>query len=366
MSCKTPKSRVLVSGTMRGGSSLVSNVLNAHSEIMVLGEYVHFFRFIYDCYNPLNRKSIGKMLDEMHARLFYRYKVSIDKNSILKDIDTNGYTYTSVYDSITRYYSKKLGKQIAGEDAALNWTTIPDYLKLFPDAKVIQIIRDPRSVLASWHKASYQKVNYLDAIFNCIDNMDKCSYYSKVFPNTTYIYVKYEDIINNPEKVARRFCELIGIEFESIMIKPDKWDDIFDGVYVKRGWSSHVGKMTKGFDSSRMDAWKESLEDWELCLCELLAKDRLMKFGYELSGKLFDGETVFKAIDKLRSTPFLHKRFLGWLTSNQGAEGYPDNPRDPSTWGATEKNKELFLNTEDGKAYLKAIEEIRNKYSLHI
>jgi len=357
-----PEGNILVSGTMRGGSSLVSNILNSHSKVLILGEYIHFFRFIYKHYDPLTRRNVEKMLNEMNARLYYRYRVNIDIKSVLEDVDSVGISYNSIYDAIMRFYLKKLGKRIAGEDAALGWSTIPEYLRLFPDAKVIQICRDPRSVLASWHKASYQKINYLDAIFNCIDNMDKCSYYASLFPKEKYIYVKYEDVINNPEKEAKRFCELLDIEFEEIMIHPEKWDDMFDGTYVRRGWSSHIGKITKGFDASRMGAWKDSLEDWELCLCESLAKDRLEDFGYKLSEKHFTVGDVNRGLDVMRKSPYLYKRFLNWFTSNQGGEGNPDDPRDPKTWGATEKNKELFIHTEDGIAYLKAMEEIKNKY----
>ena len=120
--------------------------------------------------------------------------------------------------------------------------------------------------------------------------------------------------------------------------------------------------MTKGFDSSRMGAWKDSLEDWELCLCEYLAKDRLNEFNYELSDNKFTAGDIHKGLDALRKSPYLYKRFLTWFTSNQGGEGNPDDARDLGTWGSTEKNKELFIHTEDGKAYIKAMEEIKNKY----
>jgi len=52
MSFNQVKKRIMVAGTLRGGSSVVYNALNAHSKIMILGEYVHFFRFIYKHYDP--------------------------------------------------------------------------------------------------------------------------------------------------------------------------------------------------------------------------------------------------------------------------------------------------------------------------
>ncbi len=161
-------------------------------------------------------------------------RFNLDVEEILKGIDSSGYNYSSVYEAIMRFYLKRLGKVVAGEDVALHWTKIPEFLRLFPEAKIIQIYRDPRSIVASWGKASYQKADYLISIFNCLDNFDKSIYYSKYLPKENYLLVRYEDSILAPKKMARELCDFIGVDFEPLMIQPEKWDDIFDGVYVKR------------------------------------------------------------------------------------------------------------------------------------
>ena len=363
MKDQLPAGRIFISGTMRGGSSVTSNVLNAHSKILVMGEYVHFFRFIYKHYDPLNRNNVERMLKEMHARLYWRYKVEVEVEDILEDIASVGYTYKNVYDAIMRYYLIKFGKSICGEDAALEWRNIPEFLSIFPDAKVIHVCRDPRSIVASWSKASYHEIDNLVTIFNCIDALDKCIYYKKILPKKNFYYFRYEDLIRKPEVEVSKLCNFLEIEQEPLMLQPEKWDDVFDGVYVKRGWSSHVGVMTKGFDISRVDAWKQSLEDWKLCLCECLAKERLEEFGYELSGRKFDVDTIYKGINTLRNSNLLYKCLSVWLSQNQGFQGPPSDPRDPRTWGMGSKGKKKkFVDSEDGKTYLKVISEIRKSY----
>ena len=39
--------RILIIGTLSGCSSVVNNALNAYLEIMILGEHVHFLRFLF-------------------------------------------------------------------------------------------------------------------------------------------------------------------------------------------------------------------------------------------------------------------------------------------------------------------------------
>lgn len=355
-----PRGKLLISGTMRGGSSLVSNILNAHSEVLVVSEYIHFFRFLYRKSEPVTESSIKQSLEEMRLRLFYRYDIPLDSSTIFADVIASGISYQNLYNAILRHLLNQTGKLIGGEDAALNWTTIPEYFRLFPEGKVVQIVRDPRAVLASWHKLSYQKVGYLDAIFNCIDNMDKCLTYQSLYSDKDYMSVRYEDVVGQPEVISKKLCEFLEIEFQPLMIAPKQWDSVFDGVLIKRGWSSHTGSMkNRGFDESRLTAWESILEDWELCLCEHLVNDRLCKFGYEFSGKMFTQPDFMKGIDYLRNDPFLAKRYMKWFLSNEGSEGHIDDPTDPFSWGATGENKSKFVDTPKGKAFLKELELIR-------
>jgi hypothetical protein len=360
LSDEIPKKRFLISGTMRGGSSLVSSILNAHSNVLALGEYIHFFRFLYREADPPNVESFSQKLEEMRLRLFYRYNLQFESDRVLADVRDKGVSYQNLYDAVLRYFLEQAGKEIGGEDAALNWTTIPEYLRLFPDGKVIQIIRDPRAVLASWHKSSYHETKYLDAIFNCIDNMEKCLTYQKILSQDNYMFVRYEDVITQPEETARKFCEFIGIEFEPLMIHPERWDELFDGVLVKRGWSSFTGSMkNKGFDKSRMNAWEKNLDDWELCLCEMLTGERLTKFDYDFSEKKFSHTEINKSVEILRQDSFLVSRYMKWFLTNEGSEGYPEDPTDPFSWGGSEDYKKRFVDTKKGKEYLSKMAKLQ-------
>ena len=42
---------------MRTGGSLVSNLLSTHKDLLILTDIVHFFRYLYNKYNPINRKA---------------------------------------------------------------------------------------------------------------------------------------------------------------------------------------------------------------------------------------------------------------------------------------------------------------------
>ena len=357
-----PKKRLFIAGTIRGGSSVVYNSLNAHSEIMVISEYVHFFRFIYNNYQPLTRNNVKKMLEEMQARLLYRNKIKLDIEQIQDELDLSVYTYANIWDAIMRFFLNKLNKIIAGEDAPNSTDSIPKFLSLFPDAKIIHVYRDPRAVLSSWKKTSRHTVEHLGVLFNCMNNLSRCRYYKSILPKNTYLSVKYEDFIQNPEPEINRLCDFVGVKYEPIMARPEKWNEVFDGVYIKRGSSSFIGEMKKGFDASRINAWKKDIEDWELCLCEWLMKYLLEEFGYELCDNSYDINTIFRGLDSLRNNRYLFRMFSKWLANDQGSDEYPKNPCDPFTWGLPLEMFKKFVDTEDGNKYLKAIEDINKRY----
>ena len=94
------KQRIFITGTMRTGSSLLSNALSVHSKMMILSDCVHFFRFIYKRYEPLTEKSVHKMLLYQKARLYYRMSIEMDPEAILENIKERGFTDDVIYDEI--------------------------------------------------------------------------------------------------------------------------------------------------------------------------------------------------------------------------------------------------------------------------
>ena len=46
----------ILTGTMRTGGSLLINLLSIHSKVVIINERLHFFRFMYEKYNPINLK----------------------------------------------------------------------------------------------------------------------------------------------------------------------------------------------------------------------------------------------------------------------------------------------------------------------
>lgn len=354
--------RIFITGTMRTGSSLVSNALSVHSKILILSDRVHFFRFIYKRYDPLNENNIHKMLLHQKARLYYRFGVNLDVNTILKNIKGRKFTYSVIYDEIMKYYLRRTDKEIWGDDPALQWREIPLFLKLFPYGKVIHFFRDPRAVLVSWKKSSGLPNNgYLNSLFNSIDSLKFVKKLSDSLSAESYFPLKYEDLVSNPEKWIKKLCEFLNIDFEKAMLQPEKWESILKETPVELGKSSFDGTVV-GFSPKRANRWKEVIENWELCLVESLAGTLLIDHGYNLTKKKFSASDFALALEKIKQNDFLLKQLYKYLVRNEGTNKYPTEPTDYRNWGAPNDPSKWFKDTPQAKEYLKEVKKINEKF----
>ena len=53
-------------GTMRTGGSLLSNLLSVHKDLIIITDIVHFFRYVYKKYDPIDQ---NYKLYELRAEL---------------------------------------------------------------------------------------------------------------------------------------------------------------------------------------------------------------------------------------------------------------------------------------------------------
>ena len=210
----TKMPRVYVSAPMRSGSTLVSNILNAHSKVQII-ENFHFKRFIFNKGGPLTKKIVAFKLREMGIRLKIRYNIRINEEKVLKKIFKKKLTYKNIYDELMKeQLNINPNINIVGEDSAMNWRFIETFCKYYDNAKVIHIIRDPRSIFASWKQATYQKKDYWGCIMNCIDNMNYAKYYDNKIDKKKYMIVKFEDILLKPKYFAKKISKFLKIKYE--------------------------------------------------------------------------------------------------------------------------------------------------------
>ena len=158
----------------------------------------------------------------------------------------------------------------------LGWRHIPNFIEMFPQAKVIHMYRDLRAVVSSFSRTSNMPDNlYLNSIFNWIDSINCLNSYKKRLSKKQYYILKFEDIHENPDGISKSLCKFLGINHEQIMLQPEQWSNSYDRNFVSTNISAYTKEKVVGFDFNRTKQWKKSIRIDDLHLVEFLAGDKL-------------------------------------------------------------------------------------------
>jgi hypothetical protein len=312
-------SPIFVTGTWRCGSTLVSRMLNAHPDISLIYDGVHILNFIsekeiYDN-SLMNIKEKKSKIDFIIKRRFNK-KINIDFSNI-------NYFYKSILSQLNLVKNKL----IYGEKSNIQWRNIPKFFKIFPNGRVLHIIRDPRAVLASWKNFTYAKgYKYIDSIFNSYDSMTYGKIYLKEYANKKYSLIKYEDLVLNPKKTINSVMKKFKIKYSHKMINFNNFENNNGKKWISN--SSFNLKKKKQIYKNNIDQWKTKLEINEITLCEKLIGEIMSDFGYisTINSKNITSEEKKKFSNffkKILNNSFLREALIKLIFFSQGQQRFP-------------------------------------------
>ena len=179
---------IFIVGVPRSGSTVVEKIIGSNSPQILLGEETRILDNFIQKENLLARPKKDLIREGDQSKLIEQYKQK-------KLIKTEG---------DFRFTDKSLE----------NFFFIGLIQQLFPEAKIINCVRDPLSSIMSILQNNLLYLSWahnLDHIFQYFENYHKIlNYWIKLFPNSIY-HLKYEDLVEEPEIETKRlmnFCEL--------------------------------------------------------------------------------------------------------------------------------------------------------------
>lgn len=318
---------IFISGLYRSGTTLVTRMLNNHPSLSVTYDSVHFMRFSYDKYNPIALKeNYSSLIKEIQERIHRRWEMSFDAQAVIDKLNLEPYLdYADVYDALMQEILLKPKKEALrwGEKTNVCWGQIPNFLKMFPEGKTIHVIRDPRGVLSSFKNMTEEPgLRYLDTAFAALNSFHSAQDYLKTIPENNFYCLKYETLISNPKKELKALCDFLEIEFDPIMTDHTKFTD-----RTGKFWSgeSSFEPLICGISDKPVDRWKEKLTKVEVFFMEMILREQMVHFGYELCASAL-GKDEWDELYGILSDPFINQRYNYWLKTGKGTEAYPSDP----------------------------------------
>lgn len=345
------KNQIFITGVYRSGTTILTGLLGAHRDIDIGHPSVQYFRYIVK--KNISPSFYKDIVNSINERISFRYNIFLDTKKIIHEIEKlpkDQVTHKLIYDLVMRSLHNNSGKRW-GEKSLLEWTNIPTFLKMYPTGKTIQIIRDPRDVVASYKHMTYEtQEKYLDAIFNCLDSMQHAINYSKNLSKEKYYLVKFEDLVSDRMNQIKMICDFLEIDF----IESDYEDN-----NIKEGVGEGIVHLTIQTQSSFPNSSQKSFKRWdknlsknELDLTEAVLYDCMNYFGYELS-ESYKNNSYAWLLKIFKDNNLINERFMHFLDTGNGAEGFPSDPTDPKNWGSSTLNQGKELGKGAANAYKK-------------
>ncbi|MHB1187360.1 sulfotransferase family protein [Thiobacillus sp.] len=205
------------------------------------------------------------LADEYFRILKKSYKVEISKSELLGQISSN--TYANLMHAVLQSVAAHLGKEIVGGKCpSLGWDLDAVYA-MFPNAKVVNVVRDGRDCALSHYRMSWGFRNAYVAARQWLDYMQRTRAAGERVGPGQYMEFRYEDLLRNPAHVLARL-ELFILGREDASIHACALAEIGDN-----GFTGNFNK------------WKTEMSPREQAIFESEAGSMLEKLGYELTGR---------------------------------------------------------------------------------
>jgi len=317
---------IFVTGIYRSGTTLISRMLNNHPDLSITYDSVHFMRFSFNNYNPVqNESNYLKLITEISERIKKRWDLTLDTDNIVKKIkQCKVPDYSIIYDTImSSLLLQNSNAKHWGEKTNVCWRKIPDFLSMFPDGKTILMIRDPRDVFLSYKKMTTEPgLRYTDSAFACLDSFKIAKKYLNELDDDRFCIIKYEELVANPVPILNRICNFLEIQYDPIMLESEKFKD-------KSGnaWESNTSFSEKmqGISQNAVSRWKKSISNVELFFIEMILREQIQEFDYEL-GAIPLTKSEWDELFTILNDDFVKDRYRYWLKTGQGHQKYPNEP----------------------------------------
>jgi len=214
---------LFIVGMPRSGTKLLRDLLNGHTQISIPMAETHFI--------PYYIKRFGKSSPLRDPRIYTQFYTHFSRTPFFQNMQQKGMvlwqeeleriadlgSWPSVFETILRFYAT------GGHAKGYIWgDKTPGYInhmvllkRIFPEAKFLHILRDPRdyalSVNRAWGKSIYRAAD------RWRETMEVARRTGLVL-GPDYKEIFFEHLLEEPEKVLSNVCEFLGLDFISEML----------------------------------------------------------------------------------------------------------------------------------------------------
>jgi len=304
---------IFIVGYMHSGTTLLRKIIGHHPDVYSIRAETMFFEQLMHALPARYANLSDNALFEEYVRFLVK-KTTFDWPPMTKaeaDLELPQYQpdedtirriiveaqrnrdYTAVFVHVFGSIAAAAEKSCWLEKTPSHIFHIDSILKVMPNARIIELVRDPRDVLASKkvRKQSDWSERYGDVVAARMQTSkgydplrDSMGWRAAVragseaaqrYPGAL-LRVRYEDLVSDPEGQARHLADFLGLAYQPSMLAV--------------GWSNttiHNGTGSTGIDRRAVGRWRGKLSSDVVSLCQMINGEEMELLGYALQDEPF-------------------------------------------------------------------------------
>lgn len=273
---------IFVVGAHRSGTTLLRFMLTSHPRLFLPPES-EFIPALFgtDPTRPVSRSRADGML-----RRIFRLRFADDwrgeRPRVADIVAGDGpVAPADLLDGLYSAYARQHGALRWGDKTPTYTSHILLLNRIFPAARFIHVVRDGRdvalSVLATWGHRLHVDLGF--AAHTWVRRMTDAERARAHLPEGSFLKVRYEDLVAEPELELRRICRFVGEEFHPDMLAPERTARRFIPA------ESFHDEVRHPIASDRVGRWRTEMSARDLRIYEAIAGPALVRAGYPLAAE---------------------------------------------------------------------------------
>ena len=284
----------MILGRPRSGTTLIRTLFDAHPNVKIPPEFpvilplYQKFRNVKDW----DEEKILSFVDQIFQNPGFNNRkldhLKLDRETFTSNLlllahkgNTQDFLKSINYYSYSLFLKREI--QCVGDKNPIYSIYLKRLLKIFPDARFICIIRDYRDNYISMKglkdlnleapllSLQVARWRYVVRLFLA---------YKKKYPARFYI-LRYEDLVQNHEKVFGELCSFIGIQYDPAVFDFFTKKEESLKLYPKELIEKYHQSLMNPINTGRMDRWKKELNDKQVRFADQIAGKYADILGYE-------------------------------------------------------------------------------------
>ena len=267
-------------GSEKSGTTLLARILDQHPEVACIWEsYAFRPDSRASIFNPASEKWMRHGFSESQVRHWSRtWKTQPGAfiRRVLQRLTGDSFFITSCFrqtmPSALTDFARRCDASVVGDKWPGYIRYLDNLLSVFPDARIIYNVRDPRAL---WNSAQkFKERQRGDELLRLMLENDKRIRPYLERPN--FLTIRYEDLVFEPEGTAERMYDFLGCDFSTGYLQYDQENDPYPDRW---NW---VPTASGRIDPWHAIKWKQQVSPADIERVTVMAASFMDRHGYDL------------------------------------------------------------------------------------